>query len=340
MQRSLLAETAVLRRVRVGLLVLGLVAAALALAAGLAIAQRITSPIARIVRAAEAMERGDYDYPLESRGGDEIGYLSERFTDMRAQQRKVVESLQESMRVKREFLAVASHELRTPITVIRGFQELFGGGMLGPVTGAQRKALDAIGRSVDTLTRIAEDATRMAQIAEERLALEPAEQDLEPILRGAIADALAVASGRAVHVECALSPGAVLGRVDGARLRDAVGHLVRNGIRFTPDGGQVLVWARTDDSHTYVEVRDTGVGIPAHRLEQLLERQSPVRDSAHHHSSNTLEFNSAGLGLGLSIARGIARAHGGWLRAESREQQGSTFTLVLPGAVSPGAIAA
>ncbi len=212
--------------------------------------------------------------------------------------------------------------------------------MLGPVTDAQRKALDAIGRSVDTLTRIAEDATRMAQIAEERLALELSEQDLEPVLRGAIADALAMAAGRAVHVECALSPGAVVGRVDASRLRDAVGHLVRNGIRFTPDGGQVLVWARTDDSHTYIEVRDTGVGIPAHRLEQLLERQSPVRDSAHHHSSHTLEFNSAGLGLGLSIARGIARAHGGWLRAESREQQGSTFTLVLPGAVSPGAIAA
>jgi signal transduction histidine kinase len=128
--------------------------------------------------------------------------------------------------------------------------------------------------------------------------------------------------------------------VDAARLREAIAHLVQNGIRFTPDGGQVLVWARADDEHAYVEVRDTGVGIPAHRLEQLLERQSPVRDSAHHHSSNTLEFNSAGLGLGLSIARGIARAHDGWLRAESREHQGSTFTLVLPGAQRPGAAAA
>jgi signal transduction histidine kinase len=137
-----------------------------------------------------------------------------------------------------------------------------------------------------------------------------------------------------------VSPGVVYARVDAARLRDAVGHLVRNGIRFTPDGGQVLVWARADERHTYIEVRDTGIGIPASRLEQLLERQSPVRDSANHHSSNSLEFNSAGLGLGLSIARGIARAHDGWLRAESREKQGSTFTLVLPAAASPGAVAA
>jgi len=340
MQRSLRAETAVLRRVHMGLLVLGLVAVALALAAGIAIAQRITSPIDRMVRAAEAMERGDYDYPLEARGGDEIGYLATRFVDMRSQQRKVIESLQESMRVKREFLSVASHELRTPISVIQGFQELFRGGVLGPVSEAQGKALEAIGRSVATLSRIAEDATRMAQIADERLALDREHQDLEPILRGAVTDSLALAHGRAVRVDCAVSPGAVFARVDAARLRDAVGHLVRNGIRFTPDGGQVLVWARADERHTYIEVRDTGIGIPASRLEQLLERQSPVRDSANHHSSNSLEFNSAGLGLGLSIARGIARAHDGWLRAESREKQGSTFTLVLPAAASPGAVAA
>jgi signal transduction histidine kinase len=340
MQRSLRAETAVLRRVHMGLLVLGLVAVALALAAGIAIAQRITSPIDRMVRAAEAMERGDYDYPLEARGGDEIGYLATRFVDMRSQQRKVVESLQESMRVKREFLSVASHELRTPISVIQGFQELFRGGVLGPVSQAQEKALEAIGRSVATLSRIAEDATRMAQIADERLALDREYQDLEPILRGAVSDSLALAHGRTVRVDCAVSPGVVFARVDSARLRDAVGHLVRNGIRFTPDGGQVLVWARADERHTYIEVRDTGIGIPASRLEQLLERQSPVRDSANHHSSNSLEFNSAGLGLGLSIARGIARAHDGWLRAESREKQGSTFTLVLPAAASPGAVAA
>jgi len=340
MQRSLHAETAVLRRVHMGLLALGLVAVALALAAGFAIAQRITSPIDRMVRAAEAMERGDYDYPLDSRGSDEIGYLAARFVDMRAQQRNVVESLQESMRVKREFLSVASHELRTPISVIQGFQELFGGGVLGPVSDGQVKALEAIGRSVATLSRIAEDATRMAQIADDQLSLEREHQDLEPILRGAVADALALGRGRSVRVDCAVTAGAVFARVDAARLRDAVGHLVRNGIRFTPDGGQVLVWARADEAHTYIEVRDTGVGIPASRLEQLLERQSPIRDSDNHHSSHALEFNSAGLGLGLSIARGIARAHGGWLRAESRENQGSTFTLVLPAAEAPGAVAA
>lgn len=330
MQRSLRAETAVLRRVHAGLLVLGLVAVALAFGAGLLIAQRITSPIDRIVRAAEAMERGDYDFPLAPRGGDEIGYLAARFADMRSQQRKVVASLQESARVKREFLAVASHELRTPITVIQGFQELFFGGALGPVSDAQRKALEAIGRSTSALSRIAEDATRMAQVGDDELVLERQYQDLQPVMRGAVEDALAVAKGRGVHVECAVSPGAVFANVDAARLRDALAHLVKNGIRFTPDGGQVLVWARTDGEQVHIEVRDTGVGIPGGRLEQLLERGTPVRDAENHHSSNTLEFNSAGLGLGLPIARGIARAHGGRLRAESRENHGSTFTIVLP----------
>ena len=83
-------------------------------------------------------------------------------------------------------------------------------------------------------------------------------------------------------------------------------------------------------SQLIIDVMDDGVGITPDRLRQLLDRHSPVHDSLHHHSSSTLEFNSAGLGLGLTITRGIVEAHGGVLRAESREGQGCVFTIDLP----------
>lgn len=331
LQRSLDVETAFLRPMRTGLVVLGLLAALGVLLAGLAIAQGITSPIARLVHASEAMEHGQYDYPVEVTSRDEVGTLARRFELMRSRQREVVESLQETARVRREFISVASHELRTPISVIQGFHELFRDGTLGAVTDGQRRALEAIERAVRTLSRIAADATRMAQIEERELQLELADVGLAALLERVVREAVESARGRQVRVECAPPDGSdATVHADGPRLADAIANLVRNGIRFTPDGGLVSVRAWRAGGSCFIEVRDSGVGIAPERLRQLLERQVPVRDSRNHHSSNDLEFNSAGLGLGLSIARGLIEAHGGRLHAESHEGRGSVFTIQLP----------
>jgi signal transduction histidine kinase len=330
MQRSLDLETAVLREVRDRLITLGGLTIVLALLAGLAIAHGLNAPIQRMVRAAEAMERGDYEFPLEVNSNDELGYLSERFHEMRSQQRDLVSSLQETARVRREFISVASHELRTPISVIQGFQELLISGAMGQPTDAQRRALEAIQRSVHTLARIAADATRMSQIQDDKLTLSPSSADAEQVLAVAKRDALAAARGREVEVQCIVEDGPLHFRADVARVSDALANLIRNGVRFTPDGGHVVVRARREGERVLLEVQDDGVGIAPERLKMLLDRHAPVRDSLHHHSSSTLEFNSAGLGLGLSITRGIVEAHGGVLRAESREGQGSLFTIDLP----------
>ena len=330
MQRSLDAETAFLRTMQAGLVALGGLALVLAVAAGAVIAQRIISPVRRVVRGAEEMERGNYDFPLEVRGDDEIAYLARRFEEMRGTQRQYVTRLQELARVKSEFITVASHELRTPIGIIGGFQELMAEGALGPVSAAQREGLEAIKHGVRTLSRIAEDATRMAQIENERMVLACHEQDLRPLLEEAARAARADGPGRrvAVSIEAGDDLGAAV--VDGPRLTQAIANLVRNGIRFTPDGGQVRIAARRDAHVLEIAVTDTGVGIPRERQGHILERGATVRDSQHHHSSSTLEFGSAGLGLGLSIAGGIVRAHGGTILVESEPGRGSTFTIMLP----------
>ena len=335
MQRALDAETAFLREIQAVLLGVGVAAVFVALLAGLMIAERITAPVQRLVRGAEEMERGNYDFPLGAHAHDEIGELATRFDDMRRRQRDYVHSLREVARVKSEFISVASHELRTPISVIRGFHELMLLGKLGSITPKQKEALEATERSVGTLMRIAQDATQMAEIDGNHLTIQRTERDVAGIVDQAVAEVRGRAVGRRVALAWTTSPGLGLAHVDGPSLVRALVHLVSNAVRFTPDGGRVEVSASRARDRLVFSVTDTGVGIEPEHQRRLAEQGFAVGDSLQHHSSNTLEFKSAGLGLGIPIARGIAEAHGGRLLIESQLGSGTTVTLSIP--AEPGA---
>jgi signal transduction histidine kinase len=124
--------------------------------------------------------------------------------------------------------------------------------------------------------------------------------------------------------------------VDAASLAQAVDALVRNGIRFTPDGGAVSVVARPAGAALAIEVRDNGIGLSLAMRARLVERTIAPRDSGHHHTGHGLEFNRPGLGFGIALARKVAEAHGGELRVDGEEGRGSTFTLLLPEALAAG----
>lgn len=330
MQRSLDDETRFLRDVQMGLLLLGVIALIAAVLAGWVIADRIVSPVKQIVAGVEAMERGNYEYPLDVARADEIGTLAKGFDDMRKRQRAHVSSLEEAARVKSEFISLASHELRTPISVIKGYQELMHGETLGPITAQQRHALDAMRRNVALLARIAENATKMAQLEKDRVVLELEDGDVGELLEHAVSQARSMGQGRAVTLSVRTEGLVPRLRFDPGKLGQALTQLVTNGIRFTPDGGKVDVRARWDGRVLEISVRDTGDGIPADRQAALFERGAVGHNVLHHHSSSTLEYQSAGLGFGLSIARGFVQAHGGDLSLESEVGRGSTFRMRLP----------
>ncbi|NOT32786.1 MAG: HAMP domain-containing protein [Candidatus Eisenbacteria bacterium] len=330
LQRALDTETTWLREMQTHLVELGLLAILLSLIAGYFIAERITAPLLRLVRGAEEMERGNYDFPLAGSDSDEVGYLTARFVEMRQRLRSYVRSLESVARLKTEFISVASHELRTPISVVNAYQELLATGQLGPVTSQQQTAVDAIGRAVKTLTRTAENATRMAQIESARLELEYADEDAIALLERAASEVRATAPDRRVSIEIQPlgDPGRI--QVDGARFAHAISQLISNGVRFTPDGGSVTLTARREAEWLELEVRDTGNGMSEERIAQLADRSVVVHDASHHHSSGALEFNSAGLGLGLAIARGIVEHHRGTLTLASRLGHGTVVTLRIP----------
>jgi signal transduction histidine kinase len=330
-QRSLRAETAFLDSMQHGLVQLGILAVLLAIIAGLIVSEHITQPLQRIVRAAEEIEHGNYDFPLsqDGRSHDEIGYLARRFDAMRQHERAYVHSLREVARIKTQFLTVCSHELGTPISIIRGFQELLASGAMGRLNDDQTTAVRAIGESTVTLERIADDTTRMAQIESERLILAFEPQDVSDLLRTAVRTVTSEARGRRVSLTLETERDLPRFRVDGPRLGEAIAHLVRNAVRFTPDGGHAEVSARWDGGRLEIVVADDGVGIPPERLDHIFEPGVTLRDSLHHHSSTTLEFGSAGLGLGLAIARGNVEAHGGTITVESLPGKGSRFVIHL-----------
>jgi signal transduction histidine kinase len=330
MQRPLSQETEFLRTMQAGLVQLGALALLVALLAGFLVAERILAPVRRLVRGAEEMEVGNFDFPLDVTSHDEIGYLAERFDEMRRQQRAYIASLEDAARVKTEFITVASHELRTPISVVQGYEQLMMDGQLGPITLEQRAALESIARSVLDLTRIAENATRMAQITGERLVLAREMQEVSPLIEEAVQTACAEAPTRRLRISASVEPDIGQACVDGPRMVHAIANLLRNGIRFTPDGGEITVTARRDGDWIEVVVRDTGVGIAREKQAYVFGRAHMMRDWRHHHSSGTLEFNSAGLGLGLSVALGIVEAHGGTMILESEPGHGSSFTARIP----------
>ncbi len=330
MQRSFDPETSFQSRMRRDLLVLAAIALLAALVTGLLFSEQVLRPVQHLVRGAQEMEHGNYDHPLDVRANDELGYLATRFDEMRRRERAYLGSLEQATRLKSRFLSVASHELRTPISVLIGYHDVFVGGGLGPLTPNQRQALDTMRTHLTRLTRLAEDAARFARVKGERVVLDLQPHDVGALLRGAVGAGLAAGTGRTVSVEIDCPRIEEKVEADAESLEQALFQLITNGIRFTPDGGRVIVRARERAGRLRIEVQDTGVGIEPDRLEAVLADGFTPGDPLKHRSSAGLDFDAPGLGLGLPIASAIIEAHGGTLSAESRPGEGSTFVVELP----------
>jgi signal transduction histidine kinase len=334
LQRSLAAELAFLHSVRGHLVELGLILVAAVALAAFFIAAHITRPIRQLVAAASAMEQGEWEVPIDRGRNDEIGYLATRFDGMRHRQRNYVRSLQEVARAKSEFIAIASHELRTPISIVRGWEDLLRAGLVKPGDPKYIEGLDAIARACVSLEKIAISATHMTQVEDGEALPMPVAVEVEPMLGEALMEASAAAPERRVALSHDVEAGARIAVLDRRMILQAVDALVRNGIRFTPDGGSVTVQAREDREELILAVKDTGIGLTTEARERLFDDAYVPRDSRHHRTSRGLEFNVAGLGFGLAYVRRVVEAHGGRMEVASEEGKGSVFSLHFPGAIS------
>jgi PAS domain S-box-containing protein len=231
------------------------------------------------------------------------------------------ERLRELDRLKDEFIALVSHELRTPLTSIRGYTELLLDGEAGDLTDEQRQFLGVVERNSHRLLHLVGDLLFLAQIEAGKLVLDVGALDLGAVASESVEAARPQAEAKGVTLTLATSPVPSIAG-DQARIAQLLDNLISNAVKFTPQGGRVDVRVRALANQAILEVRDSGIGIPAQEQEFLFER--------FFRTTTATERAIQGTGLGLAISKAIVEAHSGRITLASEEGTGTIFRVVLP----------
>ncbi len=299
---GLVSSSPLVRLASIAVLVLG----ALAIATGGRAFRRVATRFGDLVEAASRIESGDYTVRLAERGRGDIRAVSRAFNAMSAR-------LEATEARRRTFLADVTHELRTPLSIIRGQAEAISDGVYPADSGHLAPILDA----TSTLERLVADLGTLALSETGSLVLAREPVDLAVLVNSTLTSLAGTAetAGVALHEEVAADLPPV--EADPARISGVLRNLLANAIRYTPAGGSVRVAAHRSGDQVVVEVRDTGAGIAPELLQRVFERfvKGP---------------GSSGSGLGLAIAHDIVQAHGGTIEAASQEGEGTTVRFALP----------
>src|SRR5262245_43671345 len=241
---------------------------------------------------------------------------------------RLYRELQESSRLKDEFLGTMSHELRTPLNAVLGWSQLLKRGAGDPATAA--RAIDAIERNALAQAQLVEDLLDTSRMVSGKLRVSFVAADVAEIVRAAVESFRPLARARGIALELNVEEDLIPVLADPARLQQVIGNIVSNALKFTPPGGTVGVVVVRAGGTIEIQVKDTGVGITPEFLPYVFDR--------FRQGDSTTTRAHGGLGLGLSIARHLAELHGGTIRATSAgDQKGSTFTVVLPAGAAAAA---
>ncbi|SFK29901.1 cell wall metabolism sensor histidine kinase WalK [Cellulomonas sp. KH9] len=225
----------------------------------------------------------------------------------------------EAARLKDQFVGLVSHELRTPLTSVLGYVELMLDGT-EELTADQREYLGIIDRNARRQLRLVSDLLLTAQVEAGTFSIALQDVDVVAVARASIASAAPAAVASGVTVTGDLTPARV--QADPVRLGQALDNLLANAVKFTPAGGTVRVEVEPTPRGVRVAVRDTGIGIPPDELTHLMER--------FYRASTATRRAIPGVGLGLSITKAVAEAHGGTMEVASTVGEGTVFTITLP----------
>lgn len=246
--------------------------------------------------------------------------ISDRVS-MQSALRQRAEELTEANRIKDEFLAIVSHELRSPLNAMLGWVTLLRTRQFDAATTA--KALETIERNARSQAQLIEDLLDISRIIRGQLRLNVCPVDLVSIIEAAIETVRLAADAKNIHLKTVLDPTASLVMGDSQRLQQVVWNLLTNAVKFTPNDGQVEIRLQGINSHAEIAVIDTGMGISAEFLPFVFDR------FRQEDSSKTRSYS--GLGLGLSIVRHLVELHGGTVHVYSQGVDcGSYFIINLP----------
>ena len=289
----------------------GLGAAAIALVLGVLLARTLTRPLRELTQAIRAVAQGELTRRVPVRSQDELGQLAQAFNHMSA-------DLENANQLRRQMTADIAHDLRSPITVISGYVEAMRDEVLEP----SPKRLEMLYQELQHLKRLVEDLRTLSLADAGELTLN--RQPIPP--RTILERVAALYEHRAGQTEVTLRVQApaelpeIL--VDVERMMQVLGNLVSNALRYTPEGGEIVLDAQTGKYGVQLSVRDSGRGIAPEDLPHVFER--------FYRGDKARQRDKGESGLGLAIAKSLVEAHGGAISVHSAPGQGATFSIALP----------
>ncbi len=301
--------------------ILLLFAAGIAMSLGYFFAIALTDRIMALNIAAKAIARGNLRVRVPAAGHDEVASLARTFNDMAAQLEATARKQQELDTLRRDLVAWAGHDLRTPLASIRVIVEALADGMVQDPPTVERY-LRTAQHDIRSLSQLIDDLFEMAQIDAGGLKLQRQPNSISDLVSDTLESFSAQADRQGVRLEGSCAPGVDPVWIDAQQIGRALANLVANAVRHTPAGGEVRVQATRAGGAVRVEVSDTGEGISRDALAHVFEQ--------FYRGEQSRSRATGGAGLGLAIAKGIVEAHGGQIQVESEPGRGSRFVLTLP----------
>ncbi|MFQ5628954.1 MAG: response regulator [bacterium] len=291
-----------------------------------------------IEAAIEAMKIGAFDFMIKPLKPDQIRMVVKK-CDEKIQASDTIKGLREAnerlrhLEVRKgKFLAITSHELRTPVSHLKGYLDILADDIYEAMTQKERsECLRVMRTAVNDLEEIVTNMFDILRHENMELPLSKEEVDIHEILREIYSEFRTVSKhgGRHHNIRLELKAQNHVLVADRLRVKVLVSHLIQNAKKFTPDSGEIIIRSFNESKFLAVCVKDNGIGIPEKEFGNIFTEFYELRNTDHHTTSKT-DFKGGGVGLGLPLARAIARAHKGGMRVNSKVDFGSSFYVYLP----------
>ncbi|MFQ5707454.1 MAG: response regulator [bacterium] len=296
----------------------------------------IMTGYATIETAINAMKNGAYDFILKPVKPVQIRIVTEKcFEKIQLGQenkelRLAYQKLLDIQDMKNKFIAITSHELRTPVSHLKGYIGIMNDGIYKHLTKEEKQqCMRIILDAVRDLEGIVRDMHNLGQMENGQLNLQFERVELNELIEQLVRDYQLFAKQRDQELRVLTTDACLTVIADRNQIKGVVGELLQNAIKFTPDGGRIELSTKTEGDYGIISVRDNGIGIDSKEHGNIFEKFYEVQNSKYH-STSKLGFMGGGIGLGLPSVRAVAVAHGGGVKVKSEKDKGAEFLVYLP----------
>lgn len=274
----------------------------------------ISKPLIKIGATTREIAKGDFDIKLSIASDDEVGQLAGDIRDMTKQLKEFRDS-------KRQFISHVSHDLRTPITYIKGYSAVMRD--MSVIEDKElRRNLDVIYNEAKRMEYLVSDLFQLTKLEEGKIILQKEEINVIPWLESIVASRQLMLDNMSITCKVVADDSTVMVSIDQQRLGQAVINIIENSIRYTPKGGHIFINAFKKEAGVTIEIQDNGIGISKGDLPHIWER--------FYRTDKSRARESGGSGLGLAIVKEIVEVHGGSVDVKSTEGKGTSFYLDIP----------